>query len=1073
MDMDIIEVPRVAVEQLAPRSYLRQIAYVPQEPCPPFSVMRDPAAQAAGSQADLIFRDCLEGVNDLLKKNQIPLRTAFFSYAWEDQSTEAGQKANLELQCFLKRLSQDLSRIAKDLKSPAQEGRSAVFFDLEHNTGHIETWISQSVDRSDYFLIVGTPRYRERVLSKTNLAFEYEAILKKVNKTAAEHQPRMLVPLLYKGSLSASFPKGLSSILVRSFDNPRQYAHHLLGFSEPVGLVPHLYPEFGKTGVLHAEYKALVDRMNADLQLLSQKHPLKAAPRDEKKEGVLLTALREAKANRSRLPHIESQLIGRADLLKSLTPAERSKGQAAITVCMGMAGVGKTTLVLQHAHHEPSYTARVWLRAGNADLLSTDYLALAKDLGYGASDLNEAKTYVNEVLEAHSGWLLVFDDAPDFQTIKSYLPPETGSVILTTRYRVWPNVFRRVAVDCLEPPDGVALLQSLSSAVSPPVTFESLAKRLGYLPLALTQAGVYMERAGVDPAVYLKMYDTQVQHILLLAEILPDAPSVAGTLAMTLERLKQETGDSSALIPLLQMMAYLEAEHIPRTVLVKALTVLGIRPSKSAVLEVSVLSLLARMQDYSLIKHNDTHLSMHPLLQDVIRAQYPLTEPQYVQLCEVLDQLFWEPSDDFRGKHNIALLPHLLRLTEHRHLYRAHPKKVALSSVKILSDIGRVYRWQLAKIPEAKAIFEEVLRIQESYQKPSDPQIAITLRNLASAELSLGLGGKAKMHLKRAFEIQRKYYGLNHVEVAATLVNIGRVCGAEGDFLQYKTFLHQAQELYNRSPDLKAEQASILMELAQVEDILGDKASSIDLFKQAVDHYQQYYGHHHGMVGTALRYLGNAYGSSGDHLEKKALLQRALKIQEQYYGSKDPEVALTLVDLGNVQGALGEARDAKRLLERALFIQESYYGAKHLHLALTLSDLGGVHSLLGDFEGAKGHLERARAIQKAYPYQVRYIDEVFTLVALGNVQGSLGNYQANKVQLEEALGIQAQHQGLQDLTAGMIYLDLGMVCETLEERAESKKHFKQAYEVFVRHYGKDHLYTQQALKAYERVVVDG
>ena len=53
---------------------------------------------------------------------------------------------------------------------------------------------------------------------------------------------------------------------------------------------------------------------------------------------------------------------------------------------------------------------------------------------------------------------------------------------------------------------------------------DSLAKRLGYLPLALAQAAAYMKKNPITFTKYLKLYDTSKEK-LLAANNLPVGPS--------------------------------------------------------------------------------------------------------------------------------------------------------------------------------------------------------------------------------------------------------------------------------------------------------------------------------------------------------------------------------------------------------------------------------------------------------------------------------------------------------------------------------------------------------------------
>ena len=80
---------------------------------------------------------------------------------------------------------------------------------------------------------------------------------------------------------------------------------------------------------------------------------------------------------------------------------------------------------------------------------------------------------------------------------------------------------------------------------------------------------------------------------------------------------------------------------------------------------------------------------------------------------------------------------------------------------------------------------------------------------------------------------------------------------------------------------------------------------------------------------STLENLGNAYGESGQIVNKRDLLERALAIATKEYGPDASEVGHILTNLGTAYGSLGDVCKKAETLERALNIQKSVHGPDH------------------------------------------------------------------------------------------------------------------------------------------------
>jgi tetratricopeptide (TPR) repeat protein len=213
--------------------------------------------------------------------------------------------------------------------------------------------------------------------------------------------------------------------------------------------------------------------------------------------------------------------------------------------------------------------------------------------------------------------------------------------------------------------------------------------------------------------------------------------------------------------------------------------------------------------------------------------------------------------------------------------------------------------------------------------------------------------------LRAAFSFGlQNYFGEEHPEVAAVLVNLGNAHGALGDATKKKELLVKALRIQE--------------EAASKSRIGGKDCSDVT----------------RTMVSTIVN-LGNVWGDLGDSSLKKQFLERALGLQEALLKEKSSpatflELATILHNLGAAYGDTGDFWKQRDALERALRIKETQvmhrtftralfahathtvqllpvcgllkelllqFGPEHFELAKTLANLGLAYAALYNTTG--------------------------------------------------------------------------------------------------------------------------
>ena len=199
------------------------------------------------------------------------------------------------------------------------------------------------------------------------------------------------------------------------------------------------------------------------------------------------------------------------------TPDERQR-----VSLVGLGGIGKTQVALQLAYwtkeNRPDYSI-FWVPAINGAIFEQAYTEISKKLSIQKiSEDEELKESVRRFLESNESgkWLLVVDNADDMgilfgasedgDGIHQYLPKnDDGLILFTTRSRDVVMVVGGEMVELLEMnvQEAKGLFEkslARKDLLNDKTRVIELVEELTYLPLAITQAGAYLNRNRISIA---------------------------------------------------------------------------------------------------------------------------------------------------------------------------------------------------------------------------------------------------------------------------------------------------------------------------------------------------------------------------------------------------------------------------------------------------------------------------------------------------------------------------------------------------------------------------------------------
>jgi tetratricopeptide (TPR) repeat protein len=691
---------------------------------------------------------------------------------------------------------------------------------------------------------------------------------------------------------------------------------------------------------------------------------LPALPKLERKQDFLLW----------NVPHPKNPFFtGREKVLEDLRKALKARGAAALG---GLGGVGKTQTAVEYAYrHRPEYESVFWAKAESRDALIADFASIAAVLNLPESTAKEQDAAVGAVqrwLASHAGWLLVLDNADDLAMTREFIPHDVpGHLLLTTRARATAAVAERVEIEVMEPEEGAVFLLRRAGVIARDQPAgaandadwrwaQQISRELGGLPLALDQAGAFVDQTPSSLAEYFQLYRSQGTKLRAERGELGDHPSVTITFSLAFQKV---AASSPAAADLIRVCAYLAPDAIPEEIFTEGTAELGENLSGVAANSFEFAQALKEAGRFSLIDRNPQKkmLDIHRLVQAVVSDGQDEAEQRRWAERAVRAAARAFPSPEFPNWTQCErLLPHVQACAALIEEWDFAFQEAA----RLLTTAG-YYLDGRARYGEAEPLYQRARAIYEKALGPEHPELATSLNNLAALYHAQGKYGEAEPLYQRARAIWEKALGPEHPNVATSLNNLALLYHARGKYEEAEPLFQRARAVREKAlgpehPDV----AQSLNNLAALYRAQGKYDEAEPLYRQALAIREKALGPEHPDVATSLNNLAELYRPQGKYEEAVPLYQRALAIWEKALGPEHPRLATSLNNLAALYNARGKYEEAEPLYQRALAIQQKALGPEHPDVARSLNNLASIYHVQGKYDEAEPLYRSALTIRE-------------------------------------------------------------------------------------------------------------
>ncbi len=722
------------------------------------------------------------------------------------------------------------------------------------------------------------------------------------------------------------------------------------------------------------------------------------------------------------VPYTQSPFFtGRASILQDIHDKLSAQTAKISTLAIsGLGGIGKTLTAIEYAYqYQGDYSTVLWANAENYQTLASDFEKMADEDMLNLSIRHEQDqgliiTAVKRWLSTHHNWLLILDNVEDLTEVDAFLPRTGhGSVLLTTRDQTSGDIVDyQIQLEKMEPEDAATFLLRRTRKLPKEASLsrvnaldqreaKTIADVLDYLPLALEQAGAYIDETKCSFSEYLELYEKQ--HKVLLRRrsrlAIRYRETVATTWSISFQRVERVNPISA---DLLRYFAFLHATAIPEEIFTTCSQDLG--PLIGQIDTMLVFhQAIEELFKYSLVKRNanDRTINIHRLVQTVLRDE--LNEEQQRVWIErticAISRIF--PSS------NVALLRLCERYFLHAHVCATFITQCNVMSKEAASLLYRAGTHALARSQhlQAQQLLHQALAIYDGIREYNTIEVADCLKNLAVVyELQGNFAEAEDLHLK-AETLYEQLLGYDDLKVIETLNSLALLYIKQQKMQKAEKALERISTITRERQEIDAKTCIDNLHIqAQYHLAKGQFAEAEPLFFQALSQHKQLRGQDHPSQISILNGIVTLYMNQGRFLEAEPICRQIVTIVQKEFVPQHDIIACHLSNLATISKKQGKFTQAEEMYQRARKIWEETRGSESSEIVSILNNLGLLYRQQGRLAEAEEYYQKTLAVADKV-YEGEHPNIAYCLTNLAFLYQQQGKYDVIESLLQRALTV--------------------------------------------------------------------
>lgn len=282
-----------------------------------------------------------------------------------------------------------------------------------------------------------------------------------------------------------------------------------------------------------------------------------------------------------------------------------------------------------------------------------------------------------------------------------------------------------------------------------------------------------------------------------------------------------------------------------------------------------------------------------------------------------------------------------------------------IMTLNTVHNLGYLYA-SLGRTTESETAYRRALAGFEETVGPNHSLTLDTVNNLGILFKNLGRLKEAEDLYLRALRGKNDVYGSEHVSTLETINNLGVLYRIQGKLQNAERLLLRVLECHEDA--LGSKHALSLDAASNLGSLYATQRKTKraeDLYLRALEGRETLWGPHHATTLDVIHNLGNLYAGSGRTEDAERMYSRALEGYNEVWGTKHISTLDTLNSLGSLRRRQGRFTEAEELFLRAITGYEKLCGPEHTSTLDALNNLGNVYVDLDRWKDAEEIYTRA------------------------------------------------------------------------------------------------------------------
>ena len=670
-----------------------------------------------------------------------------------------------------------------------------------------------------------------------------------------------------------------------------------------------------------------------------------------------------------------------------------------------------------------------WVDASSVESISVSLRGIATQ-GSGMSGSVESVLQWISCIQGE--WLIVFDNADDVspEVVAEFIPPgNRGNILITSRNRSMGRAIgfeNLIEITEMEEADAITLLLRASNLDSIP-EHEQAAKEivaeLGCIPLAVDQAGAYIEAGKSGISKYLRRFSRHRQTLMSDTAFTGASgynQTVYGTWDLSFQEIEKRGQSTSgnapaaqAAILILQICAFYHPSNISKDIFqsaaeeprnIVASEVAGGHPQEMTPLDDTLLALdedgewddkmfeegISVLLSFSLMKRGQPSgtFSIHPLVHCWSREK--MSECEQKRICEIgsiilSNAIAWRfKSEDYALRR--LIYPHVME-------NKLHAWQIGLKQQYYDDDGNKCSKFALVMkengdCKNAEELEVQVMDIRKQVLGAEHPGTLTIMSNLADTYWNQGRWDEAEQLQVQVMDMSKKVPNAEHPGTLTTMSNLAMIYLNQGRWDEAEQLQVQGMNMSKKvvgagHPDT----LTIMSNLALTYFNQGRWNEAEQLQVQVMDMSKKVLGAEHPGTLKNMSNLAYTYQNQGRWNEAEQLQVQVMDMSKKVLGAEHPDTLRIMSNLAMTYLSQGRWNEAEQLQVQVVDMRKKVLGAEHPDTLTTMSNLAMTYLNQGRWNEAEQLHVQVMDMSK----KVLGAEHPDTLTIMANLAGTYQN----------------------------------------------------------------------------------